>query len=493
MSEKTFINPYNFVPLPHTAVERSEKITKHERFRGYSGSLTVKLKTLTRLFIPDRRKDSTRREDVEIKPGVIKQHPHYDKFLENEHGDKIIPGSSLKGMLRSVAETLSNSCFALDTGEFGKHHHGHCTLLPDETGLCICCRIFGYVPAEAKSAQAKDGETAKALRGRVTFYDAILQPPPEGKTYLEQKAEGYRLKELLTPRPHHEAFYLDHNSIRGRKFYYHYPAEPKDFITEKKTHLNCTIHECISPEAEFKFQIHFENLSAKELGLLLYAICLDGKEKSEASSMAHKIGMAKPLGFGSVRLSVEEFNLIENDAAYLDFTQPEKTDKTLKELLEGYQPDPFLDCGDIYNVWKFPRTTTLGKVKYPGQQWFNRYKTHLLPANGELPELDGNNSAEKPDLPRRKRSKRSQKTTGSTYKLGDKKEPEASSSESSQPPKPAAAELVVKVLKVENPYVFVEIEGARRKIKCSHWQVRKGSQIAVQRNEDGTYEFKEVR
>lgn len=510
MSETTFINPYNFVPLPAATVARSNAIPTHEKFHGYSGRLTVKLETLTRLFIPDRRRDKpyTWQEKVKVKKfdKIKKQHyevevdhPHYGKFIENQRDEKIIPAASLKGLLRSVAETLSNSCFALNTGkyksdldltkELGQHHHSRCQrsqAVGDGAppGLCICCRLFGHVPAEEKSTSQDLSKADQPYKGRVTFYDAVLQNPEL------VKSEAYALKELSSPKVKRGRFYLDaHGEIRGRKFYYHFLSQSQQFNAAEKNDRNCTIHECVAPQAAFKFQIHFENLTGDELGLLLRAILLNGKQQGEADFMAHKIGMAKPLGFGSAHLSVEDFSIFENDAAYLDFAPVEKTNKTLQELLDGYQPDPFPNSGDTYAVWKFPRTPNASEVHYPKLDWFKAYPDHQLPANGELPALGSNGSTEGSHAPRRQSSSGPQKTAGATYTIGNKMKPTTPPRQTPQQ-SPPPAELVVEVINKKKPhFVVFEIAGVPQQIQCTDGLVNKGTKIVVKKQKDGTYKF----
>ena len=61
-----------------------------------------------------------------------------------------------------------------------------------------------------------------------------------------------------------------------------------------------TIIQPINPGLKFTSRIRFENLSNVELGALLMALDLPDK-------CAHKLGMAKPLGLGSVKISTKLF------------------------------------------------------------------------------------------------------------------------------------------------------------------------------------------
>lgn len=389
-----FIHPYNFIPLSGE-VQRKPYRPDLARFSGYSGTIDVRLETLTRLFIPDRRKappgqeDNYKRymweEEYNDRHGNLKHHPNYAKFLRNANEQYIIPGSSLKGMLRSVAEAMSDSCFTrADEGrvhEYGDYAHSKCRNPRDEQddadGLCMCCRIFGKVGNEGEAAE----EHSSNFKGRVSISDAVLD------TTEKVDRTAYTLKVLGTPKPREgeKYYYDDRGNINGRKFYYHFRSEPEHFSTQRKSNQNCTIHESIKEGAVFKFTIKFENLEQDELALLLYAILLDNKPGQNSVSMAHKVGMAKPLGFGSVRLSIDKLAYSVNSDAYSDFsgsiTAIQQLDDNYSEELNNllaFYPNPFADSGDRYDVWYFPKTFHPEKIHYPERSWTQENKSIRL-------------------------------------------------------------------------------------------------------------------
>ena len=112
-----FINPYNFVRFLPTVIRTNPTDTNcpplrtHEKFSGLSGRIVVEVMTITPLCIPDAEATTAspiasgpqRGEERKIKP-----------FCRVD-GKPYIPGSTLKGMLRSVAEAVSNSCFSVLT------------------------------------------------------------------------------------------------------------------------------------------------------------------------------------------------------------------------------------------------------------------------------------------------------------------------------------------------------------------------------------------
>ena len=112
--------------------------------------------------------------------------------------------------------------------------------------------------------------------------------------------------------------------IRGHKLYWHRPdaewreTESKFVLTPGVPRLNNerkpildTQHTLIRPVkkgARFTAHVRFENLLDYELGALLFALDLP-------SGFAHKLGMGKPLGLGSVRLDCE-LHLINRQERY---------------------------------------------------------------------------------------------------------------------------------------------------------------------------------
>ncbi len=110
----TFINPYNFIPLgsgKKTADEPKEK-------NSLSGVISYSLLTKTPLFIPNTSNDNA----FDMKEKVA-DHKSYDFFsykdlsslkksVKDEPPRPVIPGSEMRGMLRSNYEILTDSCMS---------------------------------------------------------------------------------------------------------------------------------------------------------------------------------------------------------------------------------------------------------------------------------------------------------------------------------------------------------------------------------------------
>jgi hypothetical protein len=169
------INPYNFVPL-ESVPDRSEgypgKLKFHEG--RYSGMLKCTLEALSPLISVDQRNPrlyqlkDTDETLLKFKSGQRRGElcPEIKcfNFLRNRHGQVFLQGTSLKGMIRSVYEVITNSCLKLASTigykDVGGHKNAECNGIHK---LCPACRLFGTIEGDKLHCQ-----------GRVVFIDAFL-------------------------------------------------------------------------------------------------------------------------------------------------------------------------------------------------------------------------------------------------------------------------------------------------------------------------------
>lgn len=147
------------------------------------------------------------------------------------------------------------------------------------------------------------------IKGRVRFEDAVAagDPPFTDRTIVP--------KILAAPKPTAFQHYLTQNepddrsrletylkgdktTIRGHKLYWHRWAGIGQVEEIARVPQADTQHTRITPvraETTFHGRVRFDNLTPIELGALLTALELP-------EGCAHKLGMGKPLGLGSVRI-----------------------------------------------------------------------------------------------------------------------------------------------------------------------------------------------
>lgn len=162
-----------------------------------------------------------------------------------------------------------------------------------------------------------------SFAGRVFFEDAFLMAP-ENDPQMEVQTPQI----LSTPKPTTFQHYLvqtsdevrqlnhynSNSALRGYKLYWHKSGErwvETDRAKIDKSPSQYTEIQPVNAGTRFRGRIRFENLSDKELGALLFALDLpDG--------CAHKLGMGKPLGLGSVRITPALY-LSRRQERYRDF------------------------------------------------------------------------------------------------------------------------------------------------------------------------------
>ena len=278
-------NPYNIVPLPKTGPGRGE-YPGLDRLGAcsYSGRLICDLETITRLFTADHQRATAWPEGDRGQ----KLFP----FLKNSNGKPILQGASLKGMIRSIYEAAFPSCLPLaaasgESQKVGQKVEYHWTLPAEYNhekcdglrNLCPSCSLFGIAQGDEVHAQ-----------GRVIFSDAAL-------TQGALQAEEVKLSELSSPKPH-SPIYGRNGAIRGRKLYYHHDPAQQPQVDQLGPRSN-VISEYAPLGTVLTFSVRFENLSEQELRRLIAVLTLD-------SEHAHKLGMAKPLGYGSCKITVRQ-------------------------------------------------------------------------------------------------------------------------------------------------------------------------------------------
>ncbi|MFQ5630941.1 MAG: TIGR03986 family CRISPR-associated RAMP protein [bacterium] len=213
------------------------------------------------------------------------------------------------------------------------YHLKRCTK-PDE--LCPACRVFGWVQMPDNNETREEViSTYAAYASRVEFSMGKLQKKPKRIEKL------ITLSILSSPKPTTTRFYLapadsslkkqwkgqnaeagydGNNMLRGRKFYRNHGQRWLDRtfangkheyerVEGKTDKHNRTISGVLDTRNIFAFDVRFQNLAPVELGALLWALELD-------DGLVHRLGYARPLGFGSVKIEVQEIDLLNSQLRY---------------------------------------------------------------------------------------------------------------------------------------------------------------------------------
>lgn len=225
------------VPFTTQALSRkpcSEEPGHDRRMRKGSGIWACELTTVTPLCIQS----------------------YFSKLKDDDPA--ILPGSSLRGMVRNVAEMLGAGCarFHPDGGRIG-------ALLAacSEKNACLTCRVFGFV----------EGDYAWA--GKVRFTDSRPR---------KVQWERYSLPNMQRD---------PHNDAAGGGWI---------LFPHKLAKLNPGTTRCVRAGEKFGFRVEYLNLDEEEYAVLKFALTLE----HAGVRLCHKLGYAKALGLGACTIAI---------------------------------------------------------------------------------------------------------------------------------------------------------------------------------------------
>ncbi len=276
---------FDFVEVPSESPSH-EPLTGHDRLSSdrYHGSLLLELTALTPISISAGI--TARGSDVGVSVPLIRV------MGQNSNGKPILQGTSLKGCIRAVYETITNSRLGVKGA----------VDLPERAPLS------GKRGASVSPAELVFG--AMGFQGSISIADAVGDRPLE---------VGY-----LTP-----AF--QPRSGNGRKFYRHQNSISVNPVGQPPSDQTPSPIQQAPTGTVFSTTLHFSNLTSAQLGALLIALGLDSKYP-----FALKLGAGKGKGLGSVVVRLANHAIIKGDtlkeARYLEY-KPSKNDKPSKKSI----------------------------------------------------------------------------------------------------------------------------------------------------------------
>jgi|GEM_PF-5152240 len=200
-------------------------------------------------------------------------------------------------------------------------------------------RIADHIPKQLTEEEYNDfastifGAKDATIPGKVFFEDSPIENPGSPQEIFE---ENKLLKILSKPNPKSYQLYLDQeglnddrpsyklsdcavrqwhgkeNTIRGYKQYWHRNMNasktfsPFEEVGTEKSNSHTDPIKAVKPGNSFLGCIRFEKLTEVELGLLLSAIDLP-------KGCRHKIGLGKPLGLGSIKMTPALLTIYDQD------------------------------------------------------------------------------------------------------------------------------------------------------------------------------------
>ncbi len=361
-----FHNPYNFVPAPPRKIDDpdlgDQRPVDQSAFLAdrYSGWISVKMTAKTPLLVPDT-------EGALESPDGHKTFP----LRVGDDGKPLIPASSIRGMLRTAYEAVTNSRFGRfseshkrrlkfrqNRPPFSKVHYEksawdllHDSLLPAAAinQLSPADRVFGWVKVDVDTEDGAKGERVAArgllrvgpVRCTSNTADAVEQfgapgiplailstpKPQQGRFYVARSPNGEAQENGLSKQ---KAGYSANKGLRGRKVYPHHRSlpdghwrDPMEDRTQQPLGTPAHYQEYRRPRLNGKEQRDDQNCSVlgwvkpgAEFNFKLHVQNLSPVELGALVWLLElpddcflRLGGGKPLGFGSVRLEIESCDL----------------------------------------------------------------------------------------------------------------------------------------------------------------------------------------
>lgn len=381
-------------------------------------------------YIKDYGKDSNRSENIDKFFKKIKeQHPELGipVFFKEINNTVVHFGHTLNYRLPYKEPISSKIPNLLKNGEFD-----------------IIQMLFGDVFYKGKKEQ-------KIIASRLAFGDLLSE------NAIVNKDTSYLLKILSSPKPTTFQHYLEQGEnaekatknwnsdtkIRGNKIYWHretqmnliddnaqfdnllikyrkdntadltwnepWTKEKDEYNFKQGGELKTGSHTLrikpIQEGAIFSGKIWFTNLSKLELGLLLTAL-EPSFETSGNQKIAHKLGLGKPLGLGSIEVNVDSIHLMNlEDKKYFKFYNQSLTEVKKEDFIDHFKKELASKLGIKEDIWSNDRLKELKTMltwnneQVGTDEWLRKTRYMEITRDGQTGK-NGNEFSERPVLPK---------------------------------------------------------------------------------------------
>lgn len=370
-------SPYNFVPLNKNVFfpEWGPLVSHDVPFEnGLSGSFDVEIEAMSPIYIRGTQING-------------------DKFYTNKDGEKIstefmhfndiddkpkyfIPGSSFRNMIRSVVEIIG-------FGKMERVDNNKSDKIPYGINGPISFIQKEVINKKLDLAQAIFGDVVTLRKEKKNFHEKYKSRVFVSHAFcISNPVKTSNAVEVIlgTPKPTFYPYYLEQNiidsngningnfkkwnynsKIAGRKRYPIHNSFSFEEIENNKKNVS-THFLPLEKGTRFLTKIHYHNLKSEELGALLSAITFHG----QSMEYFHNIGMAKPYGFGKIKVKILNLENDKIDKHLGDFEYCMNTHTKdwlhcpqVKELLSMAKNDPNQDRKKL----KYPALKSFAKIK----------------------------------------------------------------------------------------------------------------------------------
>lgn len=346
--------PFDFVPFSNESplLQNKDQWENINRGNLLSGHIKYEITVKTPLHIVGAQNKNPQQEII------------FSSFLRR-NSKPVIPGSGIKGMLRSFMEALTNSWVSQVTEEY-RREKGRAYGFNAIAKTGISKDVIGPTIPEKFHPMIKDGaidltsfifgaviegsSKDNAFPSRFIFEDIIIDenfldeneielpdvpgepfmggPKPRINNWWYFRPQGISKKEVRIGGSVHKNTDFMGNEYWGRKFFYHQKPENVlkwyadntkwPHLTQRKKGNNIIVLknyrsypvEIIKENSVMKGRIFFEKIPPTLLGLFILSLC--------PKDMAHKLGYGQAFGLGSIQIQLSKMCIHQNDGFDID-------------------------------------------------------------------------------------------------------------------------------------------------------------------------------
>lgn len=268
----------------------------------------------------------------------------------------------------------------------------------------------------------------KMIASRLSFGDLLA-------SNAQAFSQAQLLKILASPKPTTFQHYVEQDdpnrvknwnadaNLRGYKLYWHRGTNDSGAVDiswkepegTEQTKSHSARVKPLQPNATFSGSIWFQNLSNVELGLLLEALEPSVEYENENTYPAHKIGLAKPLGLGSIKIKVDGLSILDTEemyrkkkAAFIDngHCQPQSTEKDPNVYKQEFQRELLEKLNTSEDsIWDLQRLKELKTMlefnakAIEEKDWLQKTRYMEIEREGN-PKKEKNEFGQRPILPK---------------------------------------------------------------------------------------------
>ena len=205
----------------------------------------------------------------------------------------------------------------------------HKTCTGDDGKYCPACSLFGMIGSDSNASRVRFGD-AKMDKGVISDDYKILPELSSPKISTVEFYSYVNPYDKDTPR-----WDYDSGTVRlnGRKFYFHGLPQTAPELGKRQVAVKTA-----QKNSEFVFDVYFDNVTEAELQELLWILTL-GDNQPDSAQM-HKIGMGRPVGYGSVKIVVEDILCRKVDAGRMIYTV---SHSGYDKVIKGFSESVFFD------------------------------------------------------------------------------------------------------------------------------------------------------